>query len=409
MLPDTSNGTTGKCPLTKEHRASYCCDMTKPVRKRPRLLILLLAFGIATFVALGLAEVAARLFVPEAHALGAIAYADAAGKPITRKEAVARGMIVPLPGPKPRPRTMFTPGETFYLTYSDNDVLKRDWFDEQGRVINHINFDGLREREEIQHAKPAGQRRIVCIGDSFTFGWGIPAELGWVRMLENDLRQDKGDVRTVNCGASGAICVDEYVNGLKRRFHKYSPDAVILTLCLNDLLPSSGLNFISPVIPTGIKLIDLARGAFGRSPLDLDPSRDWVQELLDLPQKQAENAGIAGPDRPFEAMWSQGLPQKRMREAKVWCAARNIPFLVVIWPFLQGLGKGEHYPWQKIHDLVAADLKAAGIPLLDVLPQLKETNSADLWVTPADPHPNPLAQDLTLPAIAKFVRSHINW
>ncbi len=387
--------------------------MTKPARKRPRPLVLMLAFGIATFVALGLAEVAARILVPEAQALGRIGYADAAGKPIQREEAVKRGLIVPLPGKiptqKPRPRQMFKPGEPFYITYTDNEVLKREWLDEKGRVINRINFDGLRERAEIQHAKPEGQRRIVCIGDSFTFGWGIPVEQGWVRLLEDDLRKDKGDVRTVNCGAAGTVCVDEYVNGLKRRFHKYSPDVVIMTLCLNDLIPSSGLNFIHPVQPTGIKLIDLCKGAFGRSPLDLDPARDWVQELMDLPQDQAEAGGIAGPNRPYDAMWSQGVPQKRMREAKAWCDERQIPFLVVIWPFLQGLGPGQYYPWQKLHDLVASDCADAGIPLLDVLPALKGTKSADLWVTPADPHPNPLAQRLTLPEIAKFVRSHIRW
>ncbi|MFT4512709.1 MAG: lysophospholipase L1-like esterase [Planctomycetota bacterium] len=384
--------------------------MTKPARKRPRPLVLMLALGIATFVALGLAELVARVLVPEARAIGAIGYADGAGEPVKDLiEAAKRGLVVPVRGPKPRSRHMFAPGKTFYITYTDNDVLKRDWLDEQGRVINRINFDGLREREEIKYAKPAGQRRIVCIGDSFTFGWGIPVEQGWVRMLEDDLRKDKGDVRTVNCGASGTVCVDEYVNGLKRRFHKYSPDAVILTLCLNDLLPSSGLNFIDHVQPTGIKLIDLARGALGRNPLDLDPSRDWVQELLDIPEEQAKLGGICDQNRPWKAMWAQGIPQKRMREAKSWCTERDIPFLVVIWPFLQGLGPGQYYPWQKIHDLVAADLKEADIPLLDVLPALKETNSADLWVTPADPHPNPLAQDLTLPEIAKFVRSHIDW
>ena len=383
--------------------------MTMTAHKRPRPLVLLLAVSIATLSALVLAEIAARVLIPEQRALGLIGYADAKGKPIQRSEAVERGLIVMLPGPKPRPRQMFKPGSPFYITYTDNDVLKREWLDEKGRVINHINWDGLRERDEIKHAKPTNQRRIVCLGDSFTFGWGIPAEQGWVRMLEDNLRQDKGDVRTVNCGASGTVCIDEYVNGLKQRFHKYSPDAVILTICLNDLIPSSGLNFINPLPKSGFKLIDLARAAFGRSPLDLDQSRDWVQELMDLPKEQAVLGGVAGPNRPWEAMWSQGLPQKRLREAKAFCDQRKIPFLVVIWPFLQGLGPGEHYPWQKLHDLVAADCKAAEIPLLDVLPQLKETNSEDLWVTPADPHPNTLAQELVIPTITKFVRSHINW
>lgn len=383
--------------------------MPKPSRQRSRLLLPLLAVGMATAVALVLAEITIRLFVPKPTALGGIGYADAAGSPVKDlTEAAARGLVVPVPGKTPRPRFMFKPGETFYITYQNNDVLQRDWLDEQGRVSNHINSGGLREREDLQQEKPPGQFRIVCLGDSFTYGWGIPVEQGWVRLLEEDLRKDNGDVRTVNCGAAGTVCVDEYVVGLQQRFYKHSPDAVILTICLNDLIPSSGLNFIAQSPPTGIRILDMARAALGRDPLDLDPSRDWVQELMDVPEKEGLAGGIYDDSRPFQAMWSQGVPQKSLREAKVWCEQRQIPFLVVIWPFLQGLGEGRYYPFQKMHDLVAADCKQAGIPLLDVLPALKGTKSEDLWVTPADPHPNPLAQRLTLPAISEFVRSHMS-
>ena len=159
-----------------------------------------------------------------------------------------------------------------------------------------------------------------------------------------------------------------------------------------------------------ISLLDLALAAAGHGPLALDPDRDWVGELLAMPKVYDDGQlnPRFGADKPFEAMWSQGVPQKSLREAKVWCEQRQIPFLVVIWPFLQGLGEGRYYPFQKMHDLVAADCKQAGIPLLDVLPALKGTKSEDLWVTPADPHPNPLAQRLTLPAISEFVRSHMS-
>lgn len=386
--------------------------MTRPVRKRPRPAVLLSAVGIATLLALGVAEVALRLFVGPTPPLGTMSFADSQGTPVPDAPTAAkRGLLVPLPGKipdvKPRPRWMFKPNEMFYICYADNDVLNRDWLDAQGRVANHINSHGLRERQ-MPARKPAGQRRIICLGDSFTFGWGIRPEDGWVRLLEEDLRKDKGDVRTVNCGACASVCVDEYWAGLKNRFGKFEPDAVIMTLCLNDLVPSHALSFLVPD-DTGIRVLDLVRAAMGASPLRLDPDTDWVQWLLDLDQKEALALGLCGPDKPFEAMWSQGVPQQCMREAKAWCDERKIPFLVVVWPFLQGLGPGEYYPFQKLHDLVAADLSEAGIPLLDVKPILEQTPQEDLWVTPADPHPNPLSQRLALPAIAKFVRSHIGW
>jgi len=388
--------------------------MSKPARKRPRPIVLLIAVGFATLVALGIAELALRAFVGPSKPLGTMSFADSTGKPVAGyEEAFERGLIIPLPGKipdqKPRPRAMFKPNETFFITYADNDALQRDWLDERGWVSNHINQHGIRERDEIRHKKPAGQRRIICLGDSFTFGWGIRAEDGWVRLLEDDLRKDKGDVRTVNCGASGTVCVDEYLAGLKNRFHKFEPDAVIMTLCLNDLMPSHALSVLV-ADNTNIRVLDLIRAAMGASPLNLDPDTDWVDWLLKMERDEALALGLCHPtEKPYDAMWPQQVPQRAMREAKAWCDERKIPFLVVIWPFLQGLGPGEHYPFQKMHDLVAADLKEAGIPVLDVLPALKDTPHEDLWVTPADPHPNPLSQDLALPLIAKFVRSHIDW
>jgi hypothetical protein len=389
--------------------------MPPTAKKRPGALAIALVVAAATVLALGAAELVLRFLVPPQRVLGDLSYELPDGSPITLVEGIRRGLIVPVPPPAPRPRYMFAPMDDFFVRYTDNDVLKRDWLDAKGRVAVHIDAHGLRERDEVGPAKPAGERRIVCVGDSFTFAWGIPVELGWVRLLENELRKDGVDLRTVNCGAAGTVCIDEYVCGLEHRFHVFGPDAVILTICLNDLVPSSGLSVLDPPVTTGLRVVDLVRGAFGRRALDLDPHRDWVQELLDLPRDQALAGGLAtdasspSNDKPFEAMWSQGVPQRSLRDAKAWCDARRIPFLVVIWPFLQGLGPGRWYPFQKLHDLVAADCAAAGIPLLDVLPALRGTREEELWVTPMDPHPNPRAQQLALPAIAAFVRAHTAW
>jgi hypothetical protein len=386
--------------------------MNHAPRRRPRGLAIAILFGAATLFALGAAELFLRLCVPAPRPLGELSYATADGTAITPGEAIARGLIVPLRAPTPmnRPRMMFAPGISFFLCYTDNDVLRREWLDAHGRVPVRINEFGLRERNEITPDKPPGQRRIVCVGDSFTFGWGVREEQGWVRGLEDELRRSGADVRTVNCGAAGTVCIDEYWYGLRHRFHAFAPDAVVLTICLNDLIPSSGVTVLGPSPATGIRVVDLVLGAAGKSPLDLDPGFDWVGELLRLPAAAALASGLAdATEKPFEAMWSQGVPQQSLRDAKAWCEARSIPFLVTLWPFLQGLGPGRHYPFQKLHDLVAADCATAGIPFLDVLPSLRDTAAEDLWVTPADPHANPRAHALALPAITAFVRAHTRW
>ena len=83
--------------------------------------------------------------------------------------------------------------------------------------------------------------------------------------------------------------------------------------------------------------------------------------------------------------------------------------MVVMWPFLQGLGPGRHYPFQKIHDLVASDMAQAGVPFLDVTEALRPLRHEDLWVTPADTHPNPFAQKAVTPLVTEFVKAEADW
>ena len=57
----------------------------------------------------------------------------------------------------------------------------------------------------------------------------------------------------------------------------------------------------------------------------------------------------------------------------------------------------------------AADLAQAGIPLLDVTTQLRGVDHEELWVTPADTHPNTTAQSLVIKSITDFVRDQTGW
>jgi hypothetical protein len=375
--------------------------------RRP-LLIAILVVG-ATAAALAAAELALRL-LPGQKArppLGALSYATESGERVADlQEGIRRGFIAMVPPDQaPRPRGMFAPNRRFYLCYADQDQRRAEWMDAQGRVPVRINSLGLREREEVIGPKPAGQQRIVCLGDSFTFGWGVPEELGWVRLLENELRAAGRDARTINCGAAGTICVDEYQWGLEHRFGKLDPDAVIVTICLNDLVPSNGLFLENgePPPATGLRTIDLLLGAFRRGPLELDPQVDWVQVLLDLP----EGHPFYDTDKPYESMWCTGTPQRALAAMNRWCEEREVELMVVLWPFLQGLGPGRWYPFAGLHELVAAECDRQGIVFLDMLPALQGTPQEELWVTPADMHANPQAMRLVMPLLVPFVRAHL--
>lgn len=75
---------------------------------------------------------------------------------------------------------------------------------------------------------------VVALGDSLTQGYGLPADQGFVPVLQNWLDTQGADVTIVNAGVSG----DTTAGGLARTDWALTPDtdAMILNLGGNDLL-----------------------------------------------------------------------------------------------------------------------------------------------------------------------------
>jgi lysophospholipase L1-like esterase len=308
----------------------------------------------------------------------------------------------------PRPIFAFAPNRTFYICYTGDT---QPYFDELGCVRNDINGYGLREREEVCGPNPDGQIRVLCIGDSFTFGWGVPVENSWPRLIEKRLREADERIRTVNCGASGTLYVDEYRFGLENRFYVHEPDAVVVTLCLNDLLPTSNaLAHQEMNLPFLLEhsrfLRDLFQGYALAASMRIDPERDLVRELLDLTPEVAALVApwAAAPAAPGQAgMWAGGGVQRDLLAMRDWCRERELPFGVVIWPYFQGLGADEHYPFATIHELVGAYCADQDISFLDLLPVFDGHDTPELWVSPADYHGNVQAHALAEPKLTEFV------
>lgn len=83
--------------------------------------------------------------------------------------------------------------------------------------------------------KPASGRRIACLGDSFTFGWGVADGETYPVELQERLPADQ----VMNFGNPG----NNVWNSLQvyRRFVRpYAPDVVVLGLYLNDAQPEGG-------------------------------------------------------------------------------------------------------------------------------------------------------------------------
>ena len=78
----------------------------------------------------------------------------------------------------------------------------------------HINRFGMRDKER-DLLKPTGVRRIAVLGDSITFGWGVPQEETYPALLEKRLNEqspagEKGSFEVLNFGVGNYNTIDEF-------------------------------------------------------------------------------------------------------------------------------------------------------------------------------------------------------
>ncbi len=97
-----------------------------------------------------------------------------------------------------------------------------------------INSNGLRDRE-YSFEKPAGTTRLLVLGDSYVWGYGVSDEDVFTEVLERKLAGTSNPWEVINTGVSGWGTDQEYLF-LKSEGIRYAPDIVVLGFfLLNDL------------------------------------------------------------------------------------------------------------------------------------------------------------------------------
>ena len=105
----------------------------------------------------------------------------------------------------------------------------QDCFTKIDRKPVQVNSHGTRGRE-FSAAKPAGTLRIISLGDSRTFGWGLSEAETYSGLLEKQLQEQFGatkKIEVINCGVNAWSYPQMSV--FCREFAlKWQPDLVIL-------------------------------------------------------------------------------------------------------------------------------------------------------------------------------------
>lgn len=107
--------------------------------------------------------------------------------------------------------------------------------EEESQYPTSNNYQGLRTEtkninlEELVDNYP----RIVCFGDSVTFGWNVDYKDSYPNILEKLLQKDYPKVKVINSGIGGDTVIDAF-NRLESDVISFKPHLIIINLGLND-------------------------------------------------------------------------------------------------------------------------------------------------------------------------------
>ena len=237
------------------------------------------------------------------------------------------------------------------------------------------NADGLRDRD--RPAKQAGTKRVLVIGDSYTWGYAVAEEEAYPQAAER-LLEDRGrrDVEVINGG------IPDYNSRQERQLLAqlmpvYQPDAVFLAYVVNDAEPSTAM----PIAPE--ETYRHAYSWFLAAWADHLNRHVFRRRLL---PSAKDNVGSSYLDGFEEGSVKWRDSREAIREMRDLSAAAGIRFTVLILPDVtQDLD--ERYAWRPIHEAVTRWGRELNIPTFDLLNELRGRDHQTLLV-PWDGHPN---------------------
>ena len=297
----------------------------------------ILVSGVSLLVSIGVVELALRLVDP----LG-ISYYELAGNYVRDKLADE------------------------YLIFRH----KPSWQTRYGDVLVTYNERGLRDRPILP--KGENEYRVLALGDSVTFGWGVDQDKTFAARLESLLQgRLHRPVRVINSGVGGYNTVQE-VTYFKQEGITLQPDLVMLTYVQNDIeVERRPFDPWAQSSPWGKPFPDLLKTMVGKL---------WLYRLVyhtynhALPKLQAASAQ-SSPQKGKG--WRESM--SALGELVAVCEERKIPLIL----FFRRSNPREN-------ELLFEDVvrHAPGAPVKDMGQWYKGLDESSLVNSKVDGHPN---------------------
>lgn len=233
-------------------------------------------------------------------------------------------------------------------------------------VRHKINSKGLRDYEyAVEKGKDVF--RIAVVGDSVTWGYTELPDT-YPKIMERELKRyyPGKKIEVLNFGIGGTDS-QHHLAILKEKVLQYAPDVVVVGYCLNDIRFSSVYD--KQLVMWFLQRFNLA---------------DFVAvKTGETLWRLHYGTGPEGGDKYYREHLGLYEDHERIsrlrrisREVKLVLDERGSKLAVVIFPFRQQFDSSQVKP----QETVKAICKEEGIPVLDILPQLKDYNKDKLYI-----------------------------
>jgi lysophospholipase L1-like esterase len=253
---------------------------------------------------------------------------------------------------------------------------------------------------DMEHPKdkPAGEFRIVALGDSFTEGMGVPMDSTWPRLLQYKLNALDTSLtyRSINGGVSGSDPLYNFVM-FKEQLKDYNPDLVIA------VVNNSDINDI--IIRGGVERFHADSSVtFNKGPW-YEPFyqhsflfRMYIHKVLNK-----DYLYLSPKEREAQVVQAIEKIKSCYLDLQKWCTKRNIKLLIVCNPMRDEVENNFVPLGQMLEQLEAEKLHT-----LNLLPIVKGTRTpaeilALYW--PIDGHFNLQGYDLMAGAILSSLKA----
>lgn len=282
---------------------------------------------------------------------------------------------------------------------------------EERRVTYTINAERMRG-VPVARERVGGRGRIVCVGDSFTFGTGVADGETWPAQLEHDLRTFRGlDVEVLNGGVMG-YDARQQVAWLSGRLLEFEPRIVLLCTYLNDLAPPRkqdrpenhpylarmlrfGLTAEAPEPGAARTRAEGILGAVRRSSRLVDLCAHRLHAVWN--QRYTEGR-LARSFEPEGAAWKEY--RSLLEVARARCERAGAELRLVLYPMPVDLVA---HPFREVHARVGELAAELGLPFLDLYPAVHGNGIDRSIVHPRDAHPDAPAHFRVAVAVARWL------